>query len=183
MIKKNKAVFLDRDGVINKEVNYLYKITDFEFTKNCIEALLLLQKQGYLLFIITNQAGIGRGYYSEDDFHKLNDWMLLELKKHGVKISDVKFCPHHAKEGKGKYKVDCECRKPKTGMITPLIEKYDIDVEKSILIGDKMSDIDAGKAAHINHLVLVKSGHKLPTDIPTSVSAVYDNLNAFAASL
>ena len=77
---KTKAIFLDRDGVINKEVNYLHKIKDFEFTEGCIEALKAMQSHGYLLFIITNQAGIGRGYYSEDDFHQLNNWMLAELK-------------------------------------------------------------------------------------------------------
>jgi len=183
MIKRNKAIFLDRDGVINKEVNYLHKIKDFEFTKNCIDALLLLQQQGYLLFIITNQAGIGRGYYNEADFHILNNWMLLELKKHGVNINDVRFCPHHAKEGKGTYKIDCECRKPKIGMITPLIEKYNIDVHSSILIGDKVSDIEAGKAANIDNLILVKSGHTLPENIPKSVSAVHESLATFAESL
>jgi len=183
MIKKNKAVFLDRDGVINKEVNYLHKIKDFEFTENCIEALKMLQSNGYLLFIITNQAGIGRGYYTEVDFHTLTNWMLLQLKKHGINITDIQFCPHHAKEGKGVYKIDCECRKPKAGMITHLIERYNIDVQNSILIGDKLSDIEAGKVANIKNLILVQSGHELPSIIPSSVNEVHENLASFAASL
>ena len=180
MIKKNKAIFLDRDGVINKEVNYLHKIEDFEFTHQCIEALVSLQAQGYLLFIITNQAGIGRGYYTEKDFHVLNNWMLSELHKHGITITEVQFCPHHAKHGLGEYKIDCDCRKPKTGMINPLIEKYNIDLKNSILIGDKLSDIYAGDTANINTLILVKSGHELPEKIPDIVDAVYEDLASFS---
>ena len=180
---KTKAIFLDRDGVINKEVNYLHKIKDFEFTEGCIEALKTLQSHGYLLFIITNQAGIGRGYYSEDDFHQLNNWMLAELKKHDITITEVNFCPHHPEQGIGKYKLNCECRKPKTGMITPLIKKYDVDTSKSILIGDKMSDINAGEAAEISSLILVKSGHKLPDIIPSSVNGVFDNLKHYSQTL
>jgi len=181
--KQNKAIFLDRDGVINKEVNYLHKIEDFEFTENCIEALKILQSNGYILFIITNQAGIARGYYTEEDFHILNNWMLLQLKEHGINITAVQFCPHHPKEGKGKYKIDCECRKPKTGMIMPLIEKYNIDVQNSVLIGDKISDIKAGESVNIENLVLVKSGHKLPKEIPSIVDSVHKNLAAFAITL
>ena len=182
-VHKNKAIFLDRDGVINKEVNYLHKIKDFEFTEGCIEALKTLQSHGYLLFIITNQAGIGRGYYTEDDFHQLNNWMLTELTKHDVTITEVRFCPHHPEQGIGKYKLNCECRKPKTGLITPLIEKYNIDTSKSILIGDKMSDIEAGYAAKISTLILVRSGHELPCNIPPLVGGVYENLADVANNL
>jgi D-glycero-D-manno-heptose 1,7-bisphosphate phosphatase len=182
-VQQNKAIFLDRDGVINKEINYLHKIEDFEFTENCISALKTIQSHGYLLFIITNQAGIGRGYYTEADFHQLNNWMVTELKKQGVTITEVRFCPHHPENGIGHYKIDCDCRKPKTGMITPLIEKYNIDTKKSILIGDKMSDINAGEAANINTLILVKTGHELPTNIPANVSSVYKSLATFTTSL
>jgi len=181
MTKKNKAIFLDRDGVINKEVNYLFKSKDFEFTKNCIQALKTLQENGYLLFIITNQAGIGRGYYTETDFHKLNDWMLAKLANNGVNITEVMFCPHHAEHGLGQYKIDCDCRKPKTGMITPLIESYNIDTSKSVLIGDKMGDIDAGLNAKISTLILVESGHELPKIIPKHVNHVYKNLADYVA--
>ena len=183
MTTKKKAIFLDRDGVINKEINYLHKIEDFEFTENCISALKILQAHDYLLFIITNQAGIGRGYYTESDFHHLNDWMLAILEEQDINITEVQFCPHHAEHGVGEYKIDCECRKPKAGMLISLIEKYHIDIENSILVGDKLSDIGAGEIAKINTLVLVKSGHKLPENIPTSVNGVYKNLAEFADSL
>jgi D,D-heptose 1,7-bisphosphate phosphatase len=179
----NKAVFLDRDGVINKEVNYLHKKEDFQFTENCIEALKILQSHGYLLFIITNQAGIGRGYYSEQDFEQLTQWMLGVLNKNGVKINDVKFCPHHPEHGLGKYKTQCSCRKPEIGMLTPLIEQYNIDVNNSILVGDKISDITAGKNANISSLILVESGHDLPKAIPDAVTEVHKNLYQFAISL
>ena len=177
-IPKKKAVFLDRDGVINKEINYLHKIEDFEFTHGCIDGLTKLQQQGYLLFVITNQAGIGRGYYTEADFEHLNQWMLTTLKASGIEITAVQYCPHHPEHGLGTYKLDCECRKPKTGMITPLIEKYNIDTTKSLLIGDKISDIDAGFQANINTLILVESGHPLPDKIPSKVSHVIKDLSA-----
>ena len=183
MNKKNKAIFLDRDGVINKEINYLHKIEDFEFTPNCIDALKIMQSKGYLLFIITNQAGIGRGYYSEADFHHLNNWMLTTLQQQGINITDVRFCPHHAEHGVGKYKIDCDCRKPKIGMLTPLIKKYNIDVKNSLLIGDKMSDINAGETAKIGTLILVNSGHPLPNKIPANVNAVFESLYQYAKTL
>jgi len=180
---KKKAIFLDRDGVINKEINYLHKIKDFEFTDSCIHALKTLQSHGYLLFIITNQAGIGRGYYTEEDFHLLNNWMLTFLEKQNINITEVQFCPHHAEHGIGEYKINCECRKPKAGMLNVLIDKYDIDTENSILVGDKLSDISAGEIAQIGTLVLVESGHKLPENISTSVNGVYKNLAEFSDSL
>ncbi|MGJ8694378.1 MAG: D-glycero-beta-D-manno-heptose 1,7-bisphosphate 7-phosphatase [Thalassotalea sp.] len=171
------AIFLDRDGVINKEINYLHKIEDFEFTQGCISALQKMQASGYLLFIITNQAGIGRGYYTEEDFHTLNTWMLNTLKKNNIHITEVRFCPHHPTNGIGEYKIDCNCRKPKTGMLKPLIDNYQIDTQKSILIGDKLSDITAGESANISTLILVKSGHKLPEHIPPKVDYVLNNLS------
>jgi len=174
---RQKAVLLDRDGVINKEVNYLYRKEDFEFTNNCIDALLRLHQAGYLLFVITNQAGIGRGYYTESDFNILNDWMVETLAEKGVVITDVMYCPHHPQHGQGKYKLDCDCRKPKTGMIMPLVEKYNLDTAKSVLIGDKISDVESGFRAGIGTLLLVESGHKLPESIPGYVNGVYHNLH------
>lgn len=175
-----KAIFLDRDGVINKEVDYLYKIKDFVFTKGCIEALRLFQLEGYLIFIITNQAGIGRGLYSEADFHTLNNWMLNKLKNNNVKVDAVRFCPHHAQHGLGAYKRDCNNRKPKPGMINSLVLKYNIDISQSILVGDKLSDIEAGVAAKIKTLVLVKSGKEIPKRIPNTVKFLCENLAEFS---
>lgn len=136
----NKAIFLDRDGTLNVEKNYLYKIEDFEFLPGVVEALKKLQDAGYLLIIITNQSGIGRGYYSEKDFKKLNDWMLSTLKEQGVTINTVYYCPHLPDAKVKKYRMDCECRKPKLEMYNKAIKEYELDLSKCYAIGDKIRD-------------------------------------------
>ncbi|MEG0729906.1 MAG: HAD family hydrolase [Cetobacterium sp.] len=112
-----KTIFLDRDGTINVEKNYLHKIEDFEFENRAIEALKILSDLGYQLIVVTNQSGIARGYYGEEDLEKLNNYMMEELKKNGVEITACYFCPHHLEKGVGRYKVECECRKPNPGML------------------------------------------------------------------
>jgi D-glycero-D-manno-heptose 1,7-bisphosphate phosphatase len=162
-----KAVFLDRDGVINKEKNYLYKIEDFEFIDGVIPALKYLQDKKYLLFIITNQSGINRGYYSIQDFHKLTSWMLQKLSQQNITIQEVKFCPHKPDE-------NCNCRKPKIGMIEDILKKYDIDLKQSWLIGDKKSDIQTAYNIGIKNTIQVKSGHYFNHTI---AKFVIDSLN------
>lgn len=136
----NKAVFLDRDGTINLEKNYLYRIEDFEFLPGVVDALKMLQQAGYLLVIITNQSGIGRGYYTEADFQKLNDWMVSTLRKQGVTIADVYFCPHLPDAQVAEYRKQCNCRKPKLGMFEKAVNEHHIDLAKSFAIGDKIRD-------------------------------------------
>ena len=136
----NKAVFLDRDGTINVEKNYLYRIEDFEFLPGVIEALKSFQRAGYLLIIITNQSGIARGYYTENDFQKLNNWMIDTLKKQGVFITDVYFCPHLPDAQKEKYRKECRCRKPRLGMYEQAIIDHSISLSESYAIGDKIRD-------------------------------------------
>lgn len=147
-----KAVFLDRDGVINIEKNYLYKVEDFEFIDGLFPSLRYLQKLGYKLFIITNQSGVGRGYYSLEDFQKLTNWMLKKFEDEKIYISQVELCPHTPNE-------DCTCRKPKTGMIDNILKNHSIDLDKSWLIGDKSSDILCAKNAKIKNSIQVKTGH------------------------
>jgi D-glycero-D-manno-heptose 1,7-bisphosphate phosphatase len=147
-----KAIFLDRDGVINVEKDYVYKIEEFEFIDGLFERLKKFQELGYLLFIITNQSGIGRGYYSIKDFEVLTAWMLKEFEKEGITISQVEFCPHSPEQ-------ICQCRKPKTGMIDNILKNFNIDLEHSWLIGDKDADIQCAKNAHIKNTIQVKSGH------------------------
>lgn len=140
IIRMNKCVFLDRDGTINVEKNYLYKIEDFVFLPRVIDALRLLQDAGYLLVIITNQSGIARGYYTEEDFNVLNSWMLNKLKACGIELSAVYYCPHHPAARYERYRVDCNCRKPKLGMYEQAVKDLNIDLSHSYTIGDKIRD-------------------------------------------
>ena len=149
-----KTIFLDRDGVINKEVGYLHKIEDFEFIDSVFDACLYFQSLGYQIIIVTNQSGIERGYYSENDFHIVNNWMLEQFKDQGIDILDVFFCPHGPES-------NCDCRKPKPGMFNQANEKYNIDMKSSWMIGDKEADIQAANAASIQNTILVKSGHAI----------------------
>ena len=150
----NKALFLDRDGVINKEKNYLYKIEDFEFIDGVFETCKYFQDNGYLIIVITNQAGIARGKYTEDDYQILTDWMIKEFEKKDIKISKVYHCPHHPD-----FSGDCECRKPNPGMILQAKKDFNIDLSQSILVGDKNSDIEAGIKAGVKMNYLVETGY------------------------
>lgn len=134
-----KALFLDRDGVINVEKEYLYKREDFEFIDGIFDLCRYYQDRGYSIFVVTNQSGIARKYYTEDDFLKLTEWMLDAFKKQGITITKVYYCPHHPE-----ISGECECRKPKPGMFFDAAKEFDIDLKNSIIIGDKERDIEAG---------------------------------------
>jgi len=151
----NKAVFLDRDGVINVEKNYVHKIEDFEFVDGIFELLAYYQRRGYLLIVITNQAGIGRGFYNENDFALLTSWMQDQFSSRGITINDVFYCPYHPIHGIGAYRLESLDRKPNPGMIYKAQKKYNIDLKKSILIGDKESDIEAGLRAGVGRNILL----------------------------
>ncbi|MDD1504957.1 HAD family hydrolase [Lysinibacillus sp. CNPSo 3705] len=152
-----KALFLDRDGVINIEKNYVYRIEDFEFVNGIFEFVKSFQDKGYLIIIITNQAGIGRGYYTEEDFHILNNWMINQFLKNEIVITEVFYCPFHPTHGIGKYLRDSVDRKPNPGMILKAKEKYDINLMESILIGDKVTDILAGEVAGVKLNILIEN--------------------------
>ena len=143
-----KALFLDRDGVINVDYGYVNKIKNFIFNDNIFNLLQLFIQNNYKIFIVTNQSGIGREYYSLDDFKKLTVWMLEELKKENIKIEEVKFCPHAPE-------LNCNCRKPSTGMIDEILKDYNIDLEASWMIGDKQSDIDLAHNSKIAHSIAI----------------------------
>lgn len=140
-----KAIFLDRDGTINVEKHYLYKIEEFEFLSGVLEGLKLLQDAGYLLVVVTNQSGIARGYYSEADFKKLNDWMLEKLSQEGINIASVYYCPHLPDAQVMEYRQDCDCRKPKLGMFHKAIEELGIDIDRSYAIGDMLRDLEIAR--------------------------------------
>ena len=156
---KNKFVLLDRDGVINVEKSYLHKIEDFEYEKNVVEGLLRLRDLGYRFAIITNQAGIARGYYTEEDYLKLQNFIEDDLMKKGIKIEKSYFCPHHPNVT-GKYGIECNCRKPNTGNFELAIKEFDIDVKNSFMIGDKITDLIPAEKLGITP-VLVKTGYGL----------------------
>ncbi len=141
MINRCKVVFLDRDGTINKDKNYIYKKEEFEFIDGSIDALKLLIQHDFNLIIITNQSGIARGFYTEDDYNKLNDWMLSELKSNNINILDTYYCPHFPNGLIKKYALTCNCRKPKTELFKKAIKKYSVDEKHSWAIGDKSRDI------------------------------------------
>lgn len=150
----NKALFLDRDGTINKYGEYIYKIEDFVFIDGVIDFIKNFNNKGYYVFVVSNQAGIARGYYKEEDVLKLQSWVDKQLAKYDAHIDEWVFCPHHPTAGIGEYKQDCNCRKPKTGMVDYLCEKYKIDRSKSLLIGDKIWDIQCGENAGIKSYLL-----------------------------
>jgi len=145
----NKALFLDRDGVINVEKEYLYKIEDFEFIDGIFDLCKYYQKLAFIIIVVTNQSGIARKYYSEEDFKILTTFMIDEFLSQGIKITHVYHCPHHESiSGK------CECRKPHPGMLLEAKSDYDIDLEHSIIIGDKERDVEAGLNAGLSETYL-----------------------------
>lgn len=146
---KLKAAFFDRDGVLNVDKSYLYKIEDLEWIDGAEEALAYLTKKGYTVFVVTNQSGIARGYYTVDDMNKLHEFMAQQVAAAGGKIEKFYYCPH-LPEGKiAEYAVECDCRKPKPGLILRAFEEYDIDKEAAFLIGDKTRDVESAEAAGI----------------------------------
>lgn len=156
----NKAVFLDRDGVVNVDHGYVYRKEDFEFVDGIFEACRHFQEQGYLLIVVTNQSGIARGMYSEAQFQELTDWMVERFKEQGVTISKVYHCPHHPDFGPAGER-DCDCRKPKPGMILRGIEEFGLDPAECIMVGDKPSDVAAAERAGIGTKVRVLTGRLL----------------------
>lgn len=152
-----KVLFLDRDGVINKDVSYLYKIADLQWVDGAKEALKLAHDSGYELIVVTNQSGVARGYYKETDVQILHDYMGNELFKAGAPILHFYYCPHHKDGTVGRYAVDCNCRKPKPGMILQAIKDFDVDVEHSFLIGDSQRDVDASEAAGVKGYLFTES--------------------------
>ncbi len=152
---KNKALFLDRDGIINVDTGYAHRREEIIFIPGIFELCRHAKEAGYYIIIITNQAGIGRGYYTEQDFNNLMQWMREQFAEQGIHIDDVFYCPHHSEHGLGAYKKTCHARKPQPGMLMKAIEKYTIHPDCSIMLGDKHSDMQAALAARIATRILV----------------------------
>lgn len=146
------ALFLDRDGVINVDYAYVYRKEDFHFIDGIFELVVTANELGFVVVVITNQAGIGRGYYSESDFKELTVWMCSQFSGHGAKIDEVYYCPYHPEHGVGKYLRNSSYRKPAPGMLLQAEKELGLDLAKSIVVGDKLTDIQAGQKAGVGHL-------------------------------
>lgn len=143
----NKAIFLDRDGTINEDVRHTYKIEDLKFIEGANEGLKLMQNAGYKLIIITNQAGIAKGKYQEEDYIFFREKMHKKLRENGTSIDAEYFCPHHPQGAIKKYSIDCNCRKPKIGMLEQAAKDFNLNLNQCWMIGDALSDVKAGKNA------------------------------------
>lgn len=154
----DRVVFLDRDGTLNEEVHYLHRTEDLKLLAGVPEALCALQRAGYHLVVVTNQAGVGRGYYQEEDVERLHVFMNEQLLKKGACVEHFFYCPHHPTHGIGAYKQVCHCRKPETGMLERAEQYYELDKAHSWLIGDKLIDVEAGSRFGV-HTALVGTGY------------------------
>ena len=153
------CAFIDRDGVINEELDYVHRIEDFHLLPGVIDGLRLLREHGFALVVVTNQAGIARGLYTEADYQALTAHMKALLEAQGAPLAGVYHCPHHPTAGVGAYRIDCSCRKPRPGMLLQAAQDLGLDLSRSVIVGDKHSDLQAGRAAGLSACVLVESGH------------------------
>ncbi|WP_371188964.1 D-glycero-beta-D-manno-heptose 1,7-bisphosphate 7-phosphatase [Thalassotalea maritima] len=170
-----KALFLDRDGIINVDHGYVYKQEEFEFVDGIFELCQKALSRGYDIFVITNQSGIARGMYSEQQFADLTAWMKNKFADQGVTISDVYYCPHHPTKGNAPYVMSCDCRKPEPGMILKAVSEHNVDVSESMFIGDKLSDMLAAERAGVKDKVLVRSNY---ADEEVSVAEEFANIRS-----
>ncbi len=165
MTAMRRAAFLDRDGVINADHGYVHRIEDFEFLPGVFEAVAELARLGLEAVVVTNQAGIGRGMYTEADFAALTDWMCARFAAQGAPIAAVYHCPHHPTLAQGALRIACDCRKPAPGMLLQAARELGVDLPASVFFGDKCDDMRAGRAAGVGTKVLLgKDGRALPDE-------------------
>lgn len=149
-----RAVFFDRDGVLNVDKGYVHKTEDFVWLDTAVEAIRLLNQHGVLVFVVTNQAGVARGFYGEDDVRRLHAHIQSELARNGARIDDFRYCPHHPDAVIEAYRSDCAWRKPRDGMIRDLLRQWRVDPGASRLFGDKSSDVEAGMSAGVRSMLV-----------------------------
>jgi D-glycero-D-manno-heptose 1,7-bisphosphate phosphatase len=164
----NKALFLDRDGVINLDTGYLSQPEDFYFMDGIFDLCRRFIEAGYLIIVITNQSGVARGYFTEEEYQRLNQHMLRGFAEQGIAITQVYACFYHP-EGKGRYRGNSPNRKPNPGFFIQAREQYSIDMQTSLMIGDKPSDIEASAAAGVPHRFLLRGRYTLEEEMPSCV--------------
>ena len=177
------AIFLDRDGVINQDHGYVSHRDDFVFIDGVIGAMKQLKEKGYKLVVVTNQSGIARGLFTENDFISLTEWMDWSLADRDIDLDGIYFCPHHPTAGTGPNTQVCQCRKPAPGMFLEAIADLDIDASASYMVGDKVSDLKAAHAAGVANLALVRTGKEITPEGEAMAEAVYPSLVEFAEKL
>ncbi|MFP3644424.1 D-glycero-beta-D-manno-heptose 1,7-bisphosphate 7-phosphatase [Paraburkholderia sp. SIMBA_054] len=155
MSAKKRALFLDRDGVINVDIGYLHRKEDCVFLPGIFELVRRARRAGFDVFVVTNQAGIARGYYTEETFAGFTDWMMGQFADEGAPITQVYYCPHHPDAGVRSYRISCECRKPQPGMLLRAAAEHGIDLAASAMVGDSVTDMEAAKAAGIRYRFLI----------------------------
>ncbi|HCR4032456.1 D-glycero-beta-D-manno-heptose 1,7-bisphosphate 7-phosphatase [Morganella morganii] len=177
------AVFLDRDGTINADTGYLHEIDDFQFIENAIEAMQAIKQMGYALIIVTNQSGIARGMFTEDQFMHLTEWMDWSLADRGVDLDGIYYCPHHPEGTVEEFRQVCNCRKPAPGMLLDAQKYLKIDMGNSYMVGDKLDDILAGRAAEVGTTVLVRTGKPVTEDAEAAADIVINSIADLPALL
>ncbi|WP_241649218.1 D-glycero-beta-D-manno-heptose 1,7-bisphosphate 7-phosphatase [Rosenbergiella collisarenosi] len=170
------AIFLDRDGTINLDHGYVHLSDDFQFIDGVIDAMVELKKMGYLLVLITNQSGIARGLFTEDQFMHLTEWMDWSLADRGVDLDGIYFCPHHPQAVVDEYRQECECRKPKAGMFSDAMAQLDIDMSASYMVGDKKEDMQAASLAGVGHKILVRTGKEVTPESESAADMIINSL-------
>jgi rfaE bifunctional protein nucleotidyltransferase chain/domain len=178
-----KAVFLDRDGVINLDKAYVHRWEDFVFMPGAVEGMRRLQESGYALVIVTNQSGLARGYYTEAQYQALTVTLREHLSNQGVQLAGVYHCPHHPKGSVPALSIDCACRKPSPGMLLQAVLELGLSLSDSLLVGDKASDIQAARAAGVGKAYLVASDNPESGSVPTDADGHFASLLDCATQL
>jgi D-glycero-D-manno-heptose 1,7-bisphosphate phosphatase len=176
----SKAVFLDRDGVINRDRGYVYRREDLEILPGVVKALRSFQSAGYLLIVVTNQSGIARGIYAEDDYLAFNADLQSALRRAGVELTAVYHCPHLEGGSVPRYSLRCDCRKPAPGMLLQGMREHGVDAGRSMMIGDRLSDLQAGRAAGVARCYLIVPPDQKPSPTPAEADGVFAGLDACA---
>src|SRR5579862_1024074 len=170
-----RGAFIDRDGVIVEERGYVYRLEDYAPLPGSVAALRALQRSGFRLIVVTNQSGIARGLYTEAEYQAFTAHMQAQLLAEGVRLDAIEHCPHLPEASVARYRLDCDCRKPRPAMLQRAAARLQIDMAASILVGDRVSDVAAGRAAGVRRCYLVRSGHALGTEDGARADGVYDD--------